>query len=386
MTTPRDNRAAVRDQRRLQVPTIALGRADLIRSRSPSPVVPGHFNFPPPPQPEPQQFDNATALVEMATDEQLAAIRDELRLEMRRELRAETMAAAAGTPDAIRRKPEIPAFDKDHIEIWIRRTEHAYTRAGVTSVDDKFAWLETKFPVGNNPRIDEFLYGEANDTNWTAFLNYLRKEYGMTKQQRASTVLDGFKRDGRRPTQYIAALEEKTKDLSMEDIKKEMLLRELPTDVQRMLQERIETLSLKEAAAVADNFFDAEGRPKHSAGPQNINAVTDNFQNLTTFTEPFKDEDEGVNAIGRFPQRQPGAQTRNFKGNAPQHKKGWHAQTANQSKPAAPKGQKPKNTIETGMNLCTKHLRFGDKAYSCEVGCSRFDEKRFPGNGQAGRR
>ena len=106
----------------------------------------------------------------MATDEQMAAIRAELRDEIRNEIRNEAVAAAAGTPDAIRRKPEIPAFDKAHIDIWIKRTEHAYTRAGITSVSDKFAWLETKFPVGTDPRIDEFLYGDATDDEWTNFL------------------------------------------------------------------------------------------------------------------------------------------------------------------------------------------------------------------------
>ena len=188
----------------------------LAARRSPSPAPPNQF-FP----------DTPAA---MATPEQLAAIRDELRAEVRREIRAETTATAAAMPDAIRRKPEIPAFNKDYVEIWIKRMEHAYTRAGITTVNDKFAWLETKFPVGTDPKIDEFLYGDATDANWNSFLAYLRKEHGTTKQQRAAVVLDGFKRDGRRPSQYAAALIDKTKDISLDDVRKEMLLREMPTE------------------------------------------------------------------------------------------------------------------------------------------------------------
>ena len=97
----RDERAAARDQRRnLQIPSIVvnhgLGRADIIRSRSPSPAnpapPPGVFNFPPPPVAG--QFDNA-----MATEEQLQALRDQIRNEVRAEIRNETAANAASIPD-----------------------------------------------------------------------------------------------------------------------------------------------------------------------------------------------------------------------------------------------------------------------------------------------
>ena len=140
MQTPREQRAAARDQRQnLQLPTHGLGRADIIRSRSPSPnpLAQQNLNFPPQPANiEEDQFVDATA-INMATPEQLEEIREQLRNEVRREIRNETTAAAASIPDAVRRKPEIPAFNKEHIEIWIKRTEHAYTRAGITAVNDK---------------------------------------------------------------------------------------------------------------------------------------------------------------------------------------------------------------------------------------------------------
>ena len=228
MPTPREERATARDQRQLlQLPQHGLGRADLIRSRSPSPVGPGFFNFPQPAtQTQPGQFENAN----MATQEQLDAIRDELRAQMRAELRNEAAAAGAQIPDAIKRKPEIPAFDKAHVDHWIRRTENAFIRALIESPREKFAFLETKFPVDFNPRINSFLWGDPTQANWDAFIAYLRTEYGTTKQQRASVFLDGFKRDGKRPSQYVALLNDKTKDVTINDIKKEMLLRGFAMD------------------------------------------------------------------------------------------------------------------------------------------------------------
>ena len=367
MQTPRDQRAAARDQRNLlQLPTHGLGRADLIRSRSPSPAPAAQQNFNFPPQqaaPEEDQFVDA---VNMATPEQLDEIREQLRDEVRREIRIETTAAAAAIPDAIKRKPEIPAFNKDHIEIWIKRTEHAYTRAGITAVNDKFAWLETKFPVGTDPKVDEFLYGDATDDNWAAFLAYLRKEHGTTKQQRAAVFLDGFKRDGRRPSQYAAALVDKTKDVDIDDIRKEMLLREMPVDIRRMLQERIEDYTFEEATKAADAYFDKEGRPRHANTQTSVNEVAN-----PEFSAPFSDDD-AVNAVRRFPNsRAPGHnQNRNFP------RKGGNA-TGNQSKPP--------NTTNQG-ELCFFHKKFGERAKKCEVTCKFYDEKRFAGNATAGRK
>ena len=379
----RDDRAAAREQRRnLDVPPIVLdhglGRADIIRSRSPSPAAPapppGVFNFPAVTAPVNGQFDNA-----MATEAQLAALREQIRNEVRAEVRNETASAAAAIPDAIRKKPEIPPFDKAHVEIWIKRTENSFIRANITAINEKFAFLETKFPVGYDPRIDEFLYGDATPDNWTAFLNYLRKEFGPSKQQRTAIFLDGFKREGRKPSQYVAALNDKTKDVTIDDIKKEMLIREMPVDVRRMLQERFETMSLVEAAKVADSYFDSEGRPRHSShSASNVNAIP--FENLSL------DDDEDVNAVGRkFPQR-----NRFRKKNEPSPSSSTPTSRSSTPSNASDRGKPPQNGQRreykgpsTIQKLCKYHVQFGDSAKTCERGCEKFAST--PSNGKAGR-
>ena len=377
MQTPRDQRAAARDQRQfLQLPQHGLGRGDLIRSRSPSPVGLGAFNFPQPAsQPENGQFAN------MATQEQLDAIRDELRQQMRAELRNEAAAAGAQVPDAIKRKPEIPAFDKKQIDHWIRRTENAFIRALCTTPREKFAFLETKFPVDFDPRINEFLWGDPTEAKWNEFLAYLRSEYGTTKQQRAAIILDGFKRDGRKPSQYVALLEEKTKDIDLNDVRKEMLLREMPTDVQRMLQERFEGLSLKDAAKAADAYFDQDGKLRQKQ-QTSVNAVQ---ETSSDFTSPFSDESEDVNAINRrFPNQRHRGSSNYQRGGRGRPQRGnfnnFNKTPANQATTQQRTTPKPNDP-----SLCFYHNEYGSNAKKCEVGCSRFDEKRFPGNGKAGK-
>ena len=48
------------------------------------------------------------------------ALREQLRAEIRAEFRNETAAAAARDPDAIKRRLELPPFDKSNIDIWIK--------------------------------------------------------------------------------------------------------------------------------------------------------------------------------------------------------------------------------------------------------------------------
>ena len=317
----------------------------------------------------------------MATQEQLDAIRDELRQQMRAELRNEAAAAGAQVPDAIKRKPEIPAFDKKQIDHWIRRTENAFIRALCTTPREKFAFLETKFPVDFDPRINEFLWGEPTEAKWNEFLAYLRSEYGTTKQQRAAIILDGFKRDGRKPSQYVALLEEKTKDIDLNDVRKEMLLREMPTDVQRMLQERFEGLSLKDAAKAADAYFDQDGKLRQKQ-QTTVNAVQ---ETSSDFTSPFSDESEDVNAINRrFPNQRHRGSSNSQRGGRGRPQRGnfnnFNKTPANQATTQQRTTPKPNDP-----SLCFYHNEYGNNAKKCEVGCSRFDEKRFPGNGKAGK-
>ena len=167
--------------------------------------------------------------------------------------------------------------------------------------------------------------------------------------------------------------------------------------------------AIKDAAKIADSYFDAEGRPRHSTPPSvnevttarlrhskppSVNEVTtaNRWEAFTTtaFAEPFCDNDQAINAIGRkFSQRPHNAQPRKAQGGGrpQQHvKTGQTLKTeAFQTAPKAVKAN-PNYPVKKSVNLCQAHFRFGDKARYCEVSCSRFDEQRFPGNGQAGQK
>ena len=383
MQTPREERAAARDERRnvLQIPAPRLGRGELIRSRSPSPnpAAPGIFNFPQPRAPaQAEQFEDARDLPNgnMAYSEEdvrritAAAVETALR-----NARTEQQSACAG------RKPDLPPFDAKRIDEWLRRVENAYTRASITTPQDKFAFLEGKISVDLNPKINEFFNNPPTEDNWTALKTYLRKEYGRTRQQQAATLIDGVRREGRRPSQLFAQIKDLSKEATIDDVRKELLLREMPTAVRSALAERIETMTGEEAAAAADGYFDKSGRFLH-ATQTTVNQVVNRSQpsetsnNEPQFTAAFADNDDtDVNAIR--PPFRGRSQSRNQRPQSQvRFNNGGGNNKSNQSSGQSQGGNK--------QFICSYHREFKDRAKNCKPGCGYV--KGNQGNGYPGRR
>ena len=128
-----------------------------------------------------------------------------------------------------------------------------------SAAKDKFAFLESTFDVAANPKINQFLYGTNTDADWDLFLAYLKEEYGKTKRQRAALLITEYPRQGLRPTQYMAQMKEDTEDVTLDDIKKEQLLKSLPSRVRELLGKEVETLTADQVATKADAYFDRQG-------------------------------------------------------------------------------------------------------------------------------
>ena len=297
---------------------------------------------------------------------------------------ADALAAATTNGNNHKRKPELPPFDTKHIDIWIQRVEAAYTRAGVTTPEEKFAHLESKIAVDLNPKLNEFLFGDATAAKWTEFIQYLRDEYGATKRQKAAKLLNGIRRDGRRPSQLFATIKEQTKGISVDDIHKEMIMRELPTDVQRAMAQKIDTMTAEQTANLADAYFDREGHQLFKQKEVSINEVTEATSDLDLDLNDVGD----INAVGR-------GQSRHRQRSRPRF-----------SQPFSDQGQRPANTRSDSKppssssasgsrqsrqpsykQICYYHEHFGEKAKRCESNCYQYSKwQAKQGNGSVGQR
>ena len=225
--------------------------------------------------------------------------------------------AAPAAHMAKKKRPELPAFDKINIHIWIQRVESAYAREEVTDPKQKFAFLESIIGVNLGPTINNFMFGEATAQNWKSFLDHLKDVYGPTKETRCSTYLDGIKRNGLRPSDHLALIQDRAKEVTLDDLQKQLILRELPTDVKKLLQNKVEKLDAKATAMLADAHFTKDGQPLNantsvsSISAQPVPEIYSHSSGQLTTDMPSNNayslpEEADVNAIqgrSRAPQR-----------------------------------------------------------------------------------
>ena len=343
------DRPSTRSYSRLNLPIHANGS----RSRSRSPAVPT--------SPSNSVGDIFFPAVEMSR----TFTEDEVRQIANNAVEA-ALAAVPRPVVCTNRKPDLPAFDSKHIEVWIQRVEAAYARASITSPKDKFAFLESKIDINLNPKLNEFLFGQPTDSSWGDFLRYLREEYGTTKRQQAGALLDGIRRDGRRPSQFLAHVVEKTKDLTIDDIRKEVILRDLPSQVCHALAAHAKNSTAEELAKHADDYFDRDGKHLHASAPpvNNINSSEITYADT---------EDDDINAIGSGRSGQKGKAKPPFQPR--KFTSAFQPSSFNNPPPAKqPQQQQQSSGRHDSPPLCHYHKKFGDDAYTCRPGCIHFKE------------
>ena len=291
------------------------------------------------------------------------------------------------------RKPEIPAFDSKNVDLWLKRVANAYRRSGITDSKDKFAFIEPKFAVDSDPRINELLFGDGTPEKWDELEEYLRGRYGRTKAQQAAVILDGEPRAGKLPSEMFARIKEQIGQITIDDVIKEMVLRELPTDVRRTIHDKAENLDGADTVKLADAYFDRNGKPIHSSPEQPISSVGEAPGLIDTDDES---ETPTVNHFNkapptksRAPRPQQAGKTRqpfNRPASQPFSKPFTQRPQPNKRQPPANAGWQTagrKPSIRT-VTLCKWHTQFGKEAYTCEAGCDKYTGKQT-GNDKAGR-
>ena len=253
--------------------------------------------------------DRLTAAVEQATAAAAAATAALQALALSVNGQAAAAGHGASTQSHRRKRPELPAFDKSNIVIWVQRIEAAYAREEITDPKQKFAFLESVMGVNMGPTINGYMFGAATNETWKSFIDHLLETFGPTKEQRCSTFLDGVSRDGRRPSDLLALIRDQGKDVSIDDLEKQLVLRGLPPDVRKLLQDKIEDLNAQETANLADAHFDKEGRPLNSSsGINNVSAAGHNSFQQQHFDPPAdtaQEEPGEINAVNRQGRRPP---------------------------------------------------------------------------------
>ena len=325
------------------------------RQSSPSPTASTSFSFPP---------TRPSATMDEETVQRL----------MEAAIRATSSTSTSQVQSL--KKPELPNFDKNNIDIWIKRVEAAYTRVNVSDPKLKFAHLENKFDVNADPLINEFLFETApTAATWTAFLSYLRKRYGRTTKQQAQSVISGTPRDGRTPSQLVALMKERAGTVTLDDILKEQLLKELPPEVHRQIVDKVDSLTFEQTGELADKWFDKEGKQLLADAPASVNNVN------TSFTAAFEDDSTDINVTRA---RQGQKQRFNNANSRPQGKDDNRYSNSSRSSNSRSSVRNAREdlTVIKDNGLCGFHDKYDRDAFKCASGCKRWSAHQAK-NGQA---
>ena len=298
-----------------------------------------------------------------------------------------------------KKKPDLPPFDAKNILIWIKRIESAYTRANVTLAKDKFAFLESTFPVKQNATIDKFMYGNNTEADWEEFLAFLKKEYGPTIRQKACKLMGEVPRHDMKPSEYLLQLEEDTKDVTIDHIRREHLLKTIPPRIREIMGKDVENLTAKEVAKMADDFCDRHGRPLEKTNHTVSNVVRNSNSSSASspaaaapshFTTAFSDEEESdVNFVKRGGRQRNNSrsQSRNWRSNSRQRP----SSSNSSSTASSSNSSNSSSTQQTKTNSCRWHRLFGNKSTKCVTDCPLYQsfiaqQRKGSGNEQGGRR
>ena len=404
---------------------------NISRSRSPSPASPTtsstRFNFPS--LPTAARMDEQTQkLIADAVEFALNKDRAERDKQTKIVTEAAVAAALAHQTSHVRslRKPDLPNLDKRHIESWIKRVEHAFTRAEVNRPKDKFSFLESKFAGCEDATINEFLEKDSQDA-WEQFLDYLRDLYGKTKKDRVHTIFNGVPRESRRPKQLAAHIRDLVGSITLDDVLRELMLKEIPQDVRRLAATAIEDLDFQETADYLDKFFDKQGRVLNASNTtSNVNSVKSQQQQQPqrssmkqndpvsttsstapdqSFTSAFGEEDDSgdVNAV-RF---RPDGQRQSFSiaNRSQSRSRGQQGGSSNNSSSSSNtrsferrgrsgsrygsssssqsnsnnSSTRDQSSTRSQSKVCSFHVQYGDQARSCRPGCMLYAKHQSKG-------
>ena len=355
---------------------------------------------------------------------------------------AAVAAALANQSNQVRalKKPDLPPVDKKHIEQWIERVEYAYTRSETTRAKDKLAFLESKFTGCDDAQLNELLRGTTDD-DWKNFLDYLRDIYGRTTQDKVNALLGGFARDGRRPQQLAAHIRDRIGDISLDDILKEVFLKEIPASVRQHAATATKNLNFQATADHLEVYFDKQGKILNSnSSSNNVNSVSSRQQqqpsrqlqsalkqdsstrassgsstpssDQASFTSAFSEEDEAtdVNAVrfrangqrqqfnveNRSQSRGRSRQTGNSSGgssyssnstNQAFSRRGRSVSRYNNNNSGRPNynnnsrdaSQTSSGRPANSNKVCSFHVTYGDKAISCREHCMLWSKHQSKG-------
>lgn len=233
-----------------------------------------------------------------------------------------------------------PPFWKPDVRLWFQQVEAQFIRSNITTDETKFYTLVAEIDSSVLKHAADIIQKPPAGNKYNALKERLIKEFSESKEVRMKRLLSGNTIDGRKPTTFLRELRDLADGHLDEAVLKSLWLRQLPRNVQQILE--TVTGDLDSLAEKADNIMAVADDSTISAVSGDVGAVASLQGTIMELNKRLERLELGVpkpviRATNRQRSYSPHARSRNVR---------------------SPSGE-----------LCWYHRRFGARATRCKSPC-----------------
>lgn len=268
---------------------------------------------------------------------QLAALQEQL---------AAMQAAASNNPEPPRTnaiKAQLPNFWADKPKCWFAQAEAQFAIAGITQDDTKYGYVISMLDTRIVDEVEDIISNPPDKDKYKNLKTELISRLSTSKEYKVRQLLSEEQLGDRKPSAFLRHLRSLAgTNIGDEGILRELWMRRLPTEVQRILIAQ-KDLPLEKVAEIADAIVDSPvglSSRVHAAA-----AGSSNFSDLSRFARTLDELSKKVDVLYKDRQR-----SRSKSRSGP-----------NQSRSSSRADGKPK--------ICWYHKKFQLKASKCISPC-----------------
>lgn len=220
--------------------------------------------------------------------------------------------------------------------IWFAQAESQFEIAGINKDATKYGYLLSVLDADMADEVEDVIAKPPSENKYENLKNELIKRFSTSREQRIRQLLSEQQMGDRKPSSFLRHLRSLAGKCD-ESIIRELWMRNLPPEVQRILMAQMD-LPLDKVADLADSIMEAPFGKSAS-----VNATSAPFD-LEKVMRRIDELDKKIDAIGRYRTR---------------------------SRSNSSTRSRPRSTSRSGKSgECWYHRRFGTKAAKCINPCS----------------
>lgn len=250
---------------------------------------------------------------------------------------------------------KLSEFWRDNPKIWFTQAEAQFDIAGITQDATKYGHVLSKLDARLADEVEDIISNPPPSDKYQHLKTELIKRFSTTKKQRTRQLLGEEQLGDRKPSAFLRHLRSLTGKGGDEDIIRELWMRALPAEVQRILIAHLD-LPLEKVAEIADDIVDTLP-PTTTATPavNEASASVSQLPDLNKLMRCIEELTRKVNALSN------------------DHTRTTRAKSRSQSRPRS------RSASSSGVRLCWYHKRFASNASKCISPCGWKPD--FKGNG-----